>query len=121
MSILNQHNRTLQSPERPSGDSIVGLTEALLEAIRAPIPDIAAISLLLQVRGELLGETIPTSPSERLQRLKLLQEVQSADALVRSRLQERQAQIGEELRLLQRRPQHPKTRPSRSDLLDHRV
>lgn len=102
-------------------DGVVGLTDALLEATRVPIPDLAAIALLVQLRDELLGLALPTVSDERLQRLKLLQWVQSADAVIRSRLDERRARVGEELRLLHRRPRRPRARANRPDLLDRRV
>lgn len=99
---------------------VVQVTDALLAAVRAPNPDLEAAQRLLQLRGELLARLPEPTPSEKRQRLALLQQILAADAEVRRCLEERRLRVRAELGALARRG--PRRRlPSSPNLLDQQV
>jgi hypothetical protein len=100
---------------------IFQLTDALLAAVRLPNPDLDAVQLLLQRRGELLARLPEPGATDRRQRVLLLQQLQAADAELRGRLELRRAAVRAELQALAGRQTRPRRQPVRPSLLDHRV
>jgi hypothetical protein len=102
-------------------EEIVAITDALLQMIRSPEPNLRQAEALLRERGKLIALLPPANAAEREARRQVLLRIAAADAEIRFRVERRIAQMNKELQALAQRGHRSSQRSAVPRLIDYRA